>query len=275
MDTLRAADRFQRAPLSAPRRHKQATRRRSLPATLAVIVAAVFSALFTLHAVTSGSGWRDAFERLDALIAGAGFGIDQVEISGYRFANDAQIFDAVDLDRARSFLTFDARAAKARIEQLSWVDTATVERQLPNRLVITVSERPPFAVWLRGDHDVLIDATGRTLARVAKGRAPDLARVAGEDAAADAARLLGLVSRYHELAQRLSLAERVGGRRWRLQLKDPAMTIELPPEADAAALAMLFEPHSGRRLVDADASVIDLTTLRRVMVRPASRPGKG
>lgn len=223
------------------------------------------------HAGVGISTARQLIDGLDELASSAGLGLDQVEVSGQHFASDSDILDAVDLPNVRSFLTFDTAAVRARIERLAWVDTAAIERLMPNRLAIRVTERRPFAAWERGAKDVLIDGTGRQLATVAKGQAPDLPRIAGEHAPEDARRLLQLVAQYPDIMQRLATAERVSGRRWRLVLHD-GMRIELPAEADAAALAMLVEPHAGRRLLDVDAAVIDMTLLRQIVVRPSAPP---
>ena len=206
-------------------------------------------------------------DHLEDLATSAGLGIDQVEITGQRFASDSDILDAVDLANVRSFLSFDGTAIRARIERLPWVDTATIERLVPNRVGIRITERRPFAVWDRGPRDVLIDATGRQLATVGKGHTPDLPRIAGEQAPADARRLLDLVAGFPEISKRLAHAERISERRWNLVLHD-GMRIELPADADAAALAMLVEPRPEGRLIDIDATVIDMVVLRRITIRP-------
>ena len=40
-------------------------------------------------------------------------------------------------------LSFDSRAAQDRIERLPWVERASIERVLPDRLEVRVSERSP------------------------------------------------------------------------------------------------------------------------------------
>ena len=175
-------------------------------------------------------------------------GLDQVEVSGQKFSNTEATFSMpIDLPNVQTFLTFDTKAVKARIERLPWVDIANVERALPNRLLISVTERQPYAVWRQGSKDVLIDASGRQLATIAAGAAPGLPIVAGVNANEDARRLLDLIAGYPDIARRLTLAERVSDRRWRLVLNG-RVTIELPVEADAAALAMLVEDRPSGRL---------------------------
>lgn len=225
-------------------------------------------------AVTGASAPLRLIDRLEELAGKAGLGIDQVEVSGQRFAADGDILDAVDLANVRTYLSFDSAAIRARIERLPWVDTATIERMVPNRVGIRITERRPFAVWDRGPRDILIDASGRPLATVAKGHVADLPRIVGEQAPEDARRLLELVAGFPEINQRLARAERIGGRRWSLVLHH-GPRIELPAEADATALALLFEARAEGRLIDLEVAVIDMTVSRRVAVRPIPAPARG
>ena len=209
---------------------------------------------------------RSMATQLDQLAWRVGLGIDHVEISGHRLQSDADILDAVDLPNVHSILLLDTAAIRARIERLPWIASATIERRLPNEVSITVTERAPFAVWRRGGRDVLIDRSGRELSAIGSGTALEVPRIEGQNASEDSTRLLDLVARLPEILNRLEYAERIAGRRWRLFLRGSTV-VELPAEADAAALSMLVEPRAGGRLIDIDASTIDMSLLRRITVR--------
>ena len=53
--------------------------------------------------------------------------------------------------------------ARARIETINWVESATVERRLPGTIVVHLTERRPFAVWQHEGHFVLIDRNGEVV----------------------------------------------------------------------------------------------------------------
>lgn len=211
---------------------------------------------------------------MDHALIEAGLGLDQVDVSGHRFTSDADILDAVDLPNVRSLAAVDSNAVRRRIERLPWVATASVYRVFPGTLRVAVSERSPFAVWDQSAAAVLIDASGRSLGTIANSTKTNLPRVAGDDAPEDAARLLALIAAIPELNAKLDVAERVASRRWRLRLTNGA-TIELPAEADAAALAMLIEERPGGRLLDINATTIDLSVPRWVSVRGLPPPLRG
>jgi cell division protein FtsQ len=211
---------------------------------------------------------------VDRLAEIAGFGLDQVHVSGQRFTADTAILDALDLTNVRSLLHFDAAAARERIEKLPWIASATITRLLPSGLSIAVTERKPFAVWQHADRETLIDAGGRQLAGVRAGAAPELPHVAGAGAPEASAALFAALGPYPELLGRMTVAKRIGNRRWTLQLSGD-LEVLLPPSDEAGAVEVLMRTINGRRLIDAGAGRLDLRRPGRVVAEPAfpSSPG--
>ena len=196
-----------------------------------------------------------------------GFGIDQVTLVGHRFSYDRDVFDAIDLANVRTFGALDTAEVKARIERLPWIDTAEITRVYPGGLDIHVTERKPYALWSRSGAYYLIDKTGRVLGAVNREALPDLPRFAGEGAAEEAASLLDTVARYPEVAARLTEAERVSERRWRLKL-DNATTLELPADDEVGALEQLTRDASLASLVSSGRTTLDFRGPGRVAIRP-------
>jgi cell division protein FtsQ len=168
----------------------------------------------------------------------AGFGLQQVSVSGHRFTADTDIYAALDLDSARTLLSFDARAARARIEQLPWIRRASIERVVPDRIEVVVAERAPFAVWRAGERDWLIDRAGRKLQMVPAGLMPQLLRVSGAGAPEEAAALAAILVDFPHIAGKLDVAERVAARRWTLHFAG-GTSVDLPAVGESEALARL------------------------------------
>lgn len=166
----------------------------------------------------------------------AGFGLQQVSLSGTRFTSDNDIYEALDLARARTLLGFDAGAAKARIEALPWVERVSITRILPDGLDVTVTERQPFAVLQQGQRSAIIDRQGRKLAAVAADAMPGLARITGEGAEAASPALFAVLMQYPRLVERLQHAERRTDQRWTLHLTR-GLVLQLPREEQGEALA--------------------------------------
>jgi cell division protein FtsQ len=168
----------------------------------------------------------------------AGFGLQQVSVAGHRFTTDTEIYGALDLDSVRTLLSFDAAAARARIERLPWIRRASIERVVPDRIDIRVTERVPFAVWRSGERNWLIDRAGRKLQLVPTDLMPQLLRVSGVGAPEEAAALLAVLVDFPRIAGKLDVAERVAGRRWTLHLEG-GTSVDLPAAGEAEALARL------------------------------------
>jgi cell division protein FtsQ len=175
-------------------------------------------------------------ESVERWVGLAGFGLDQVTLTGHRYTLDTDIFEAIDLKRAKTLLSFDSQAARSRIEELPWVEQASIERVFPGQVEVRVVERTPAAVWTRAGRVLLVDKRGHTLGPAPVDTMPNLLRIAGEGAADAVPGLLSLVQANPELQHQLALAERIGGRRWALHLERGSV-IQLPARGETQALA--------------------------------------
>lgn len=204
-----------------------------------------------------------ALAEIERIIEFAGLGLTQVSLTGHRFTPDSDIFEALDLGSAPTMLSFDSRAAQGRIEHLPWVERASVDRVVPDRLDVQVVERVPFAVWRLGSRYFLVDKAGRTLAGVPRDAMPTLPRVTGDGAPAEAARLFVLLAERPSLAQQVETAERVGRRRWRLHLSGGG-SLQLPADGEAEAMDRGLQILAARKPAGGE---IDLRVSGRALVR--------
>jgi cell division protein FtsQ len=212
----------------------------------------------------------DVSGRASDLLVAAGFGIDQVNLSGQHFAGDGDIFDALDLRNVRTFASFDSDAALKRIERVPWVASAQLTRVYPGTLDIAVRERTPAFVWVRGDTSYLVDATGRTLGPMASGSQWKLPRVLGEGADEDAIDMLSAVRQVPKIEAVFAYGERIAGRRWRIVLRNGTV-LELATDREIEGLQTIAdsEPLQGA-LNGVSAMIIDVRTPGRIAVRPAT-----
>ena len=246
-------------------------RRRALGRKLGLAVFAALSGALAFSLLTDGGRQtRVATSFLpegEQVLTWTGLRVEQVALSGQRFTSDADVFDAIDLPNAGSLLTFHATATRARIEALPWVASATINRVFPAALEVRITERRPTALWLHDNREYLIDATGRVLSALKPGTRTGLPRVSGDGADTEAQALLDLVVRFPRIAERFEMAERVGGRRWTLHLKD-GVTIDLGADREAVAFGALSSPEDLGALLAAHDVIIDLRTRGRITLRP-------
>jgi cell division protein FtsQ len=93
---------------------------------------------------------------------------DQIEVTGAQHVAHAQIMEVMGGDIGRNIFFVPLAQRKQQLEQIPWVESASVMRFVPNRLRIEVHERTPVAFARIGSHISLIDAGG-TLMELAPG----------------------------------------------------------------------------------------------------------
>jgi cell division protein FtsQ len=87
---------------------------------------------------------------------------DNIEISGVHNASRKEVVDVCnDIGRNVFSLRLDERQMK--LEEIPWVESATVMRLLPDRLLVNITERTPVAFVQIGAKIHLIDASGVVL----------------------------------------------------------------------------------------------------------------
>ena len=252
---------------SKPRRN-----RRLLIFRLTALALLIAASAAGLTFGTSGARQPPALiAHIDQWLAGHGFGIEQVSLEGHRYTPDADIFDALDLANAGSMLRFNGTDAANRMLRLPWVQRVQIKPLVPNGLHVVITERTPYAVWEHGGRRQLIDESGYRLASIGPASFTHLPRVHGEDAHTAVADLQATLSLFPAIATRLSLAQRIGGRRWVLVLNN-GLKIQLPSEQEAAALQRLAALQAGPGILDRDLAEIDLRGAG-LTVRPRSLPG--
>jgi cell division protein FtsQ len=92
---------------------------------------------------------------------------DQIEVTGNHNVAREEILKLFIQDRNRSVLRVPLDARRAEIQQLPWVEEASVQRILPNRLRVFITERTPVAFFRNGAELTLIDGQGVLLDRPA------------------------------------------------------------------------------------------------------------
>jgi cell division protein FtsQ len=202
----------------------------------------------------------------DVMIA-AGFGIDQVNVSGQHYTSDSDVFDALDLPNVKTFAAFDSDAALKRIERISWVDTAQITRVYPGTLDVVIRERTPAFMWQRGETNFLVDATGRTLGPVARASTWNLPRVVGEGAETEAILMLSALRQYPQIERQYAYGERIAERRWRIVLKN-GTALELGADREIEGFEEVATAREAASALKGTPMVVDVRTPGRIAIRP-------
>src|SRR5579864_8301864 len=85
---------------------------------------------------------------------------DDIEITGTQNVNKTQIMEVLGADIGRNIFFIPLAQQKAQLEQIPWVESASVMRFVPNRITVEIHERTPIAFARVGPRIFLIDAGG-------------------------------------------------------------------------------------------------------------------
>src|SRR5579864_2454863 len=85
---------------------------------------------------------------------------DDIEITGMQNVTKAQIMEVMGADIGRNIFFVPLSQQQVQLEQIPWVESASVMRFVPNRLKVEIHERTPVAFARVGPRIALIDAGG-------------------------------------------------------------------------------------------------------------------
>jgi cell division protein FtsQ len=95
---------------------------------------------------------------------------DNIEVTGMQNVTKAQIMEVMGADIGRNIFFIPLAQQKAQLEQIPWVESASVMRFVPNRLKVEIQERTPVAFARVGPRMLLIDAGGTLMELAPKHR---------------------------------------------------------------------------------------------------------
>ncbi len=85
---------------------------------------------------------------------------DDIDVEGMQNVTKAQVMEVMGADIGRNIFFVPLSQQKAQLEQIPWVESASVMRFVPNRLKVEIHERTPVAFARVGPRIFLIDAGG-------------------------------------------------------------------------------------------------------------------
>jgi cell division protein FtsQ len=184
------------------------------------------------HLEYPGSPWQ----KLPGELAGMfGLAAIDIELAGLSHHDPQEVLGYIGVKPGSPLIGFDAKKARAKLQELDWVETATVVRSFPNKLQITVSEREPFVVWQYNGELQVVDQNGKPMSGISATSGNLLLHVVGLGANTEAANLVNQMEATPGIFQELKAAVRVGDRRWDLFM-NTGLIISLPEKNMDVAL---------------------------------------
>jgi cell division protein FtsQ len=239
-------------------------RRAGLAATIAILAASGgYGAVRGGHTDTVIDFLRDV---RDMAANAVGFNIAAVALTGQHHLNREEILATAGVTGRASLLFFDVADARARLKTNPWIAEATVQKLLPDRLVISITERAPFALWQKEGRVGVVADDGTVLEPYVAAPYTKLPLVVGTGAELRAAEFLRQLAGFPELRNNVRAAVLVAERRWNLWLTN-GVDVRLPEFDLDKALVQLAALDRGGKLSSRDITIIDLRLPDRVTVQ--------
>ena len=90
---------------------------------------------------------------------------DQIDVAGNHIVARESLVNIFYGDRGKSVLTVPLEERRDKIRDIKWVESASVQRILPNHIRVEITERNPIAFVRNGSEVALIDGHGVILDR--------------------------------------------------------------------------------------------------------------
>jgi cell division protein FtsQ len=195
-----------------------------------------------------------------------GFGIKAVTIAGERELGESEILAAAGISPRNSLVFIDVSEIRDRLKRVPLIKEASVAKLYPDRLLIEIEEREPYALWQQNGQVRIIAADGMPIDSMHDARFAGLPFVAGDGANEKLGEYLAILDGLGDLRTRIRAGMLVSQRRWSLKVAN-GIEILLPEKDPLAAVATLVGLQRDFHVLDKDILSLDLRQAGRVVAR--------
>ncbi|WP_082192099.1 cell division protein FtsQ/DivIB [Candidatus Hepatobacter penaei] len=212
-----------------------------------------------------GRFWVDQLSQGAGHVASHHFVIKMLDIKGLGYTSKQDVLRAGGVRLGQDLWSVDLAQVRENIARLPWVAAVDVKRTFPEKIMIHVQERVPFALWQRRSALHLLDTQGRVIhAPLPVGQSFVL--LVGKEAPRHGFAFWQSLQRADPaLAKKVHVLHHLPSGRWDVHLKD-GLILRLPHGSLTKALTRLRR--LARKMPLEKAASIDLRIEDRVMVTP-------
>lgn len=202
-----------------------------------------------------------------------GLVLENILLDGHTYTPKEKIIAAITgrEDEGKIYIGYpimdiDLWQIKANLEKLTWIKSASVTRQLPSTLSISVVERQPMALWQDNNKVNIIDINGKVINETNLERFSNLIILVGSKVPYHASHFLKFISGTPEVAKMVSSGVLVNGRRWNVNLKN-GILVKLPEDNPEKAWEFLTKKQLENKILESNVKIIDLRIEKKMFVR--------
>ncbi len=235
-----------------------------------LIGAVIVSGLIGLYLSPVGQAGVAACQKMWTVMAEqAHWRLNQVVVEGHKRTDVKTIMNALNITQNQKMDTISLVDARQKLLTLPWIKEAIVERHLPDKLVIRITEKTPIALWQNNQNYQPLDELGHPI-KDDKLLPADLILVVGSDAPENTLSLLAALEQVPSINSDVKSAVRIEKRRWNLHLMDPegGIKIMLPETGFDKALKRLVHQNEKENLLKKNVDAIDVRLSDRIILHP-------
>jgi len=195
-----------------------------------------------------------------------GFNLKEIRVNGVNNFEIRETLPYIKLRNKNSIFSVDLVRLKGIFEDNQWVRGVVVRRELPNRLVIDILERKPFAIWQYNKTFYLIDDSGYKITTNLE-KFQDLLHFVGEGADIYAASLVNLLKDKPQITSNIKHVIFQGMRRWDLVMRN-GMIVKMPEYNMQKALIFLHTQFISGLLPNDRIKILDMRNEEKYYVEP-------
>lgn len=195
-----------------------------------------------------------------------GFKVKDIYIEGRNNLPLELLTKEIKLNHNESIFIYSPESIKQRLENIPWIKSASVYRQLPNAFYIRIHERQPIAIWQNQKSYFLIDYDGTVIDKSNIQLHKKLPIVVGEKAPKYVHQIIEKLKSYPVIYKQLTGLVFVSERRWNLQLNG-ATLIKLPEKNVEESLKRMMKIIESKKIQLIDIEVMDLRIDQQYIIK--------
>ena len=203
---------------------------------------------------------------VDTLAKTLGFGLDSITIVGSRGLYETEILATAGISERNSLPFLDIAEVRDRLREIPLIKEVSVRKLYPDRLLIEITEREPFAIWQKEGKLLVVATDGTPIQELQDQRFTDLPFVVGQGANNRVGEFLKIMDAAGDLRSRIRAGILVSERRWTLKMTT-GLDVKLPENDPEGAIAQFARVARESRLLDKDLVSIDLRVPGRMYAR--------
>ena len=194
--------------------------------------------------------------------------VEKIEIQGNSYSDQTEIKGIIGEYKKKSLIHFPIREYKLKLEQLDWIKRASIKRKFPDTIYVSVIENSPYAIFIDGIDEYLIDNDGEIISsKPDNSEYSELLRVTGSDGNLNFSNLIREINiNYPKILNMIIELEFIENRRWNLILKQN-IKIKLPEKDSSIQLVKLKQLQQDQKLFDSNIIEIDLREIGRATIK--------